>query len=74
MQKIGLSFTGQLSYAEMLRNVQHAEEKGSTVDHILKVGDANLVVTTHRFCRNANITGDDVYVHIPPEAVTIIPN
>ncbi|MDG6998172.1 MAG: ABC transporter ATP-binding protein [Nitrososphaerota archaeon] len=50
------------------------EYKGSTVDHILKVGDANLVVTTHRFCRNANVTGNNVYVHVPPEAVTIIPN
>ena len=48
------------------------EYKGSTVDHVVKVGDANVVVTTHRFCKNANVGGDDVYIHVPPEAITLI--
>ncbi len=49
------------------------EFKGSTIDHRIKVGESSILVTTHKFCKNIEVTGDEVNVYIPPEAITIVP-
>jgi ABC-type Fe3+/spermidine/putrescine transport system ATPase subunit len=54
--------------------VTSREYRGSITDHKVRVGNANLVVTTHRFCSLARSTKKkEVYLHIPPEAVKPIP-
>jgi ABC-type Fe3+/spermidine/putrescine transport system ATPase subunit len=47
--------------------------RGSVTDHVVNVGNVKILVTTHRFCPLAEIgeTGDKVYVHVPPSAITL---
>jgi ABC-type Fe3+/spermidine/putrescine transport system ATPase subunit len=46
------------------------EFRGAVTDHRIKVGDADLCVTTHKFCNASSATEKkDVYLYIPPGAV-----
>lgn len=50
------------------------EYRGGNTDHKVRVGNCTLVVTTHKFCQLANTCDTkDVYLYIPPEAVTFVP-
>jgi iron(III) transport system ATP-binding protein len=47
------------------------EYRGSVTDHRIQVGEAVLVVTTHKFCGSSESpTSSDIYVQIPPAAIT----
>jgi iron(III) transport system ATP-binding protein len=47
------------------------EYRGSVTDHIVRVGEAELVVTTHKFCNTSEHTpsGGRMFVYIPPGAI-----
>ena len=46
------------------------EYRGSVTDHRIQVGDAILVVTTHKFCgASESSLPSDIYVQIPPGAI-----
>lgn len=46
------------------------EFRGAVTDHKIKVGDADLCVTTHKFCNaSASTEKKEVYLYIPPGAV-----
>ena len=47
------------------------EYRGSVTDHKVKVGDAELIITTHKFCSASEHSpaGGKIYVHIPPGAI-----
>lgn len=47
------------------------EYRGSVTDHKLQVGDAELIVTTHKFCSSTEHSpmGTRMYVYIPPGAI-----
>ena len=52
--------------------------KGSMTDHMVKVGDTMLVVSTHRFCDLNKVEGEEElnrkhYLHIRGESVSIVP-
>lgn len=59
------------------------EYKGAVTDHLVKVGNAQLIVTTHRFCEldrlhsltsvQHNEVGSKVFLEIREEAVTVVP-
>jgi ABC-type spermidine/putrescine transport systems, ATPase components len=57
------------------------EYRGSVTDHKVKVGNSQLIVSTHRFCNHSNSTDDQddtheqdfVFLHIPPRAVKLVP-
>jgi len=55
---------------EVLGKVLAREYRGSVTDHRIQVGDAQLVVTTHKFCASADVpTSPDIYVRFPPTAI-----
>ena len=52
--------------------------KGSMTDHMVKVGDTMLVVSTHRFCDLNKVEGEEEldrkhYLHIRGDSVSIVP-
>jgi len=51
------------------------EYRGGLTDHRLRVGEKQLVVTTHKYCPlvDSDIREERVYVRVPPEAIIIIP-
>jgi len=72
--ELGMSSAAPPQKVNVLRGtVVTREYKGSTVDHVIKIADSNILVTTHRFCSMVNVSGDNVYVYVPPEAITVIP-
>ncbi|HUI00437.1 MAG TPA: ABC transporter ATP-binding protein [Nitrososphaerales archaeon] len=55
--------------------VTSREYRGSVTDHKIRIGDGEIVATTHKFCEEANDQGaDEIYVHIPPRAIKPIAN
>jgi len=51
------------------------EYRGAITDHRVSVGNAQLTVTTHKFCSLAEGKALDkkkVYLHIPPESIKLI--
>ncbi len=55
---------------EFYGKVLSREYRGSVTDHRIQVGDAVLVVTTHKFCGSSeDPTSSEIYVQIPPTAV-----
>ncbi|MGI0079645.1 MAG: ABC transporter ATP-binding protein [Nitrososphaerales archaeon] len=57
------------------------EYKGAVTDHVVKVSDSTLVITTHRFCDlndvhkdlEGNMSKDTMYLDIRPGSVTVVP-
>lgn len=49
--------------------VESREYRGSVTDHRIRIGEAEIVATTHRFCGTSEAQGETVYVHIPPRAI-----
>lgn len=50
------------------------EYRGAITDHKIRVGNSQLVVTTHKFCSLANTSEKkEVYLYVPPEAITPVP-
>lgn len=50
------------------------EYRGAITDHKVRVGNCDIVVTTHKFCTFSRDIGKrKIYLHIPPEAVKPIP-
>ncbi len=49
--------------------------RGNVSDHVVRIGDKQLLITSHRFCPMAESsdTGDKVYIYIPPSAITLSP-
>jgi ABC-type Fe3+/spermidine/putrescine transport system ATPase subunit len=49
--------------------------RGTVTDHVVNVGNMKILVTTHRFCplAESSESGDKVYVHVPPSAITLAP-
>lgn len=46
------------------------EYRGAVTDHTIKVGNAEIIATTHRFCDVSESPHADVlYVHVPPRAI-----
>jgi ABC-type Fe3+/spermidine/putrescine transport system ATPase subunit len=46
------------------------EYRGALTDHRVRVGDAEIIASTHRFCSESEEGGEDtVYIHIPPAAI-----
>ena len=44
--------------------------RGSVTDHKVNVGDAQLIVTTHKFCTMSRSTEKkEIFLYIPPEAI-----
>lgn len=44
--------------------------RGALTDHIVRVGNSQLIVTTHKFCTlSTSIERTEVYLYIPPEAI-----
>ncbi len=55
---------------EVLGKVLSREYRGSVTDHRIQVGDAQLVVTTHKYCSSSDApTTSDIYVRLPPTAI-----
>jgi iron(III) transport system ATP-binding protein len=51
--------------------VMAREYRGSVTDHRIKIGNAELIATTHKFCDDSEdrVGEDIVYVHVPPRAI-----
>jgi iron(III) transport system ATP-binding protein len=49
--------------------------RGTVTDHVVNIGDKKILVTSHRFCPLAEMgeSGDKVYIHVPPSAITLAP-
>jgi iron(III) transport system ATP-binding protein len=46
------------------------EYRGAVTDHRIKIGDTEIIATTHKFCTTSETReSDDIYVHIPPRAI-----
>lgn len=60
-------------------HVEAREYKGAVTDHMVKVGNATLTVTTHRFCdlnhvhTEGGLEGNSAYLDIRGESVTVVP-
>ncbi len=55
---------------EFLGKVLSREYRGSVTDHRVQIGDAVLVVTTHKFCGSSeDPISSELYIQIPPTAV-----
>ncbi len=55
---------------EVFGKVLSREYRGSVTDHRIQVGEAQLVVTTHKFCGSSESpTSSDIYVRFPPTAI-----
>ncbi len=69
--EIALSETKPDSEENVVKGEVTAREfRGTVTDHRIKVGDANLCVTTHKFCNASSSTEKkNVYLYIPPGAV-----
>jgi iron(III) transport system ATP-binding protein len=51
------------------------EYRGAVTDHKIKVGNTQLIVTTHKYCAISEFAteNDWVYLHFPPHAIKPIP-
>jgi len=68
--EISISRNPTRSANEVLGKVLAREYRGSVTDHRIQVGDAQLVVTTHKFCASSESpTSTDIYVRFPPTAI-----
>lgn len=46
------------------------EYRGAVTDNRIRVGDAEIIVTKHKFESDADTgDGDDIFVHVPPRAI-----
>jgi iron(III) transport system ATP-binding protein len=46
------------------------EYRGAVTDNRIRVGDAEIIVTKHKFESDSDTgDGDDIYVHVPPRAI-----
>lgn len=52
-------------------NLLSREYRGSVTDHRIKVGDAELIVTTHKYCSASEHSpmGAKIHLYIPPGAI-----
>jgi iron(III) transport system ATP-binding protein len=49
--------------------------RGPVTDHVVSLGDLEIIVTTHKHCRSTSpLERKRVFLHIPPDAITIIPS
>jgi iron(III) transport system ATP-binding protein len=51
------------------------EYRGGVTDHRVKVGEKQLIVTTHKYCPliDSDLHEEKVYIYVPPEAITLVP-
>lgn len=55
---------------EVLGKMVSREYRGSVTDHRIQVGNAQLVVTTHKFCSSSESPeSSEIYLQIPPTAI-----
>ncbi len=55
---------------EIRGKVLSREYRGSVTDHRVQVGDAKLVVTTHKFCASSESPStSEIYLRFPPSAI-----
>jgi iron(III) transport system ATP-binding protein len=49
--------------------------RGPVTDHVVSLGNMEIMVTTHKHCRSTSpIERKRVFLHIPPDAITVIPS
>jgi len=74
--EIGLSVKKPLQTDNLVRaQVISREYRGSVTDHKVKMGNAQLVVTTHKYCASSDASTENewVYLRFPPHAIKPIP-
>jgi len=51
------------------------EYRGGVTDHRVKVGEKQLIVSTHKYCPliDSDLHEEKVYIYVPPEAITLVP-
>jgi ABC-type Fe3+/spermidine/putrescine transport system ATPase subunit len=76
--EIGVSQTKPGFKENVLRGQVLAREyRGSVTDHRIKIGSAEIVATTHKFCDGSEAREadtDTLFVHVPPRAIRPIAN
>ena len=51
------------------------EYRGAVTDNRIRVGNAEIIVTKHKFETDSDTSdGDDIYVHVPPRAIRPMAN
>ena len=46
------------------------EYRGAVTDNRIRVGNAEIIVTKHKFESDSETSdGDDIYLHVPPRAI-----
>jgi len=75
--EISLSKERKLRYKENVLSgrVLSREYRGSVTDHKIRIGEAEIWATTHKFCEDSE-TGEaeSFYVHVPPRAIRALPS
>ena len=74
--EIGLS-KAKPSYKEnvLQGKVVAREYRGAVTDNRIRVGNAEIIVTKHKFESDSDTgDGDDIYVHVPPRAIRPMEN
>ena len=75
--EIGLSVNKPLQTDNVVRALVISREyRGSVTDHKVKIGNAQLVVTTHKYCAISDASAENewVYLRFPPHAIKPIPS
>jgi iron(III) transport system ATP-binding protein len=69
--EIGVSQTKPDFKENVLRGqVMAREYRGSVTDHRIRIGNAEIIATTHKYCNAEEERGaDTLYVHVPPRAI-----
>lgn len=78
--EIGILQEKPLSGVVIPCEVISREYKGAVTDHIVKVNDKTLIVTTHKFCEldhmnkmlGEDLTGRTVFLEVHPDAITVV--
>lgn len=73
--EISLSSAKPQSNENVLRGeVVSRDYRGSVTDHKIRVGNANITVTTHRFCSGTESPSGSgaIYIRIPPSAIKVL--
>jgi ABC-type Fe3+/spermidine/putrescine transport system ATPase subunit len=74
--EIGVSSAKPNFKENVLRGQVIAREyRGSVTDHRIRIGNAEIIATTHKFCDvSESQEADTLYVHVPPQAIKPIAN
>ncbi len=68
--EISISRSPTGSVNEVQGKVLSREYRGSVTDHRIQIGNAKLVVTTHKFCASSESPStSEIYVRFPPSAI-----